>query len=311
MSAKHKDLASAVRKAVFVVGCLGINLIPSMAYAGAVTGGATLPEQIVQEVTALQNYAKNITTALSSVQNEINTLNSYMTELQNLATLPSREISKITTPIQQMEYNYNEIMGLKNEYQQLYGNLSNIQSTVEQQNLDILNSALSPENYLNTVETAQTNTAAQTRAQIQEAANSMQAVDKLAPEIESQSNEASAIDGNTSGQVEMAKELNTIEQQNQILLQDISSAQMAANQRRATHEAETEAVDSTTALAALSASNQEAVSDTKSAEEASSNAWNDGGSEESSFLSCINHGSSYITCACKETGSTTGSCANP
>ncbi|MDD2751189.1 hypothetical protein, partial [Acidithiobacillus sp.] len=234
-----------------------------------------------------------------SVQTQINTLNGYMTDLQNLATLPSREISKITTPIQQMEYNYDEVMGLKNEYEDLYGNLANIQQTVEQQNLDILNSSLTPEDYLNTVETAQTNTAAQTRATLQEAANSMRAVDKLAPEIEAQSHMASRIDGNTSGQMEMAKELNTIEQQNQILLQDINSAQMAASKRRATREVEYSTMNSTASLQALQKSNEEAVKNTKKEIKDSESTAKGFADAETTFMDCVANGETYLYCASK------------
>lgn len=298
MFKKRNVLAKSLRRALWAAGFVGINLIPGTANATSIIG-ATLPEQIVQEVTQLQTYAKDVTTALSSVQTQINTLNGYMTDLQNLATLPSREISKITTPIQQMEYNYEEVMGLKNEYEDLYGNLANIQQTVEQQNLDILNSSLTPEDYLNTVETAQTNTAAQTRATLQEAANSMRAVDKLAPEIEAQSHMASRIDGNTSGQMEMAKELNTIEQQNQILLQDINSAQMAASKRRATREVEYSTMNSTASLQALQKSNEEAVKNTKKEIKDSESTAKGFADAETTFMDCVANGETYLYCASK------------
>lgn len=293
MFKKRNVLAKSLRRALWAAGFVGINLIPGTANATSIIG-ATLPEQIVQEVTQLQTYAKDVTTALSSVQTQINTLNGYMTDLQNLATLPSREISKITTPIQQMEYNYEEVMGLKNEYEDLYGNLANIQQTVEQQNLDILNSSLTPENYLKTVETAQTNTAAQTRATLQEAANSMRAVDKLAPEIEAQSNEASAIDGNTSGQVEMAKELNTIEQQNQILLQDINSAQMARSHRLAVREDEEQVVEINHASSYQSDKNAENAASQGLA--AIPSEIKSGESEMKTYNSCLEDGGNFISC---------------
>jgi DNA repair exonuclease SbcCD ATPase subunit len=294
MFKKRNVLAKSVRVALWAMGFAGINLIPGFAVAGTLTGGATLPEQVVQEVTQLQTYAKDVTTALSSVQTEINTLNGYMTDLQNLATLPSREISKITTPIQQMEYNYDEVMGLKNEYEDLYGNLANIQQTVEQQNLDILNSSLTPEDYLNTVETAQTNTAAQTRATLQEAANSMRAVDKLAPEIEAQSHMASRIDGNTSGQMEMAKELNTIEQQNQILLQDINSAQMAASKRRALSENEEQVANVNSKISYKS--NLDAINSANNGLAAIPNEVQQGEAAMRTYNDCLENGGNFITC---------------
>lgn len=308
MSAMHNDLARAVQKTIWMAGFLGINLIPGMAMAGTLTGGATLPEQVVQEVTALQSYAKNVTTALSSVQNEINTLNSYMTQLQNLTTLPARELGKITTPIQQMEYNYQEIMGLKDEYQDLYGNLSDIQRTVEQQNLDILNSDLSPEDYLNTVETANTRIAKQSKLQIQQAANSMIASDKLVPEIEAQSKTDGSIASNIGGQEAVAKELNTVEQQNEILLQDIASAQMAKNKRLETHEMESEVVNNPVAMAALYKSNADAQKDLQTATSQASSAWKSYGKSVNTFNSCIDNGGTYLSCACQGNQSDTTDC---
>lgn len=238
MYAKRNALAKNIRTALMFCGASVILLSPGISSAGTFTGGATFPEQIVQEGTSLMSYAKEVTTALSSVQNEINTLNSYETDLQNLMSLPARELSKITTPIQQMEYNYQEAMNLENEYKSMYGSLSNIKSTVEQQNLDILNSSLSPRDYLNTVETAQTQTEKESREQIQQAAHSMQNVDKLAPIIQSQENADSGIDSNIGGQMAVSKELNTIEQQNQILLQDISSSEAAAASSKSLHQHE-------------------------------------------------------------------------
>ncbi|MGK9451703.1 hypothetical protein [Acidithiobacillus caldus] len=299
MYTKHSVLPNQNqhRKLPFLVGiAAGIIMIPLSVSAGTLTGGATLPEQIVQEATALQTYAKNVTTALASVQNEINTLNSYMTELQNLASLPARELSKLTMPIQQMEYNYDRAQELMSEYQSLYGNLSNIQQTVEQQNLDILNSSLSPEDYLNTVETAQTNTAAETRAQIASAARSMQAVDSLTPKIEEQSQAIPGISGNTAGQMQMASELNTIEQQNQLLLSAIDQAQLARSQRRSIRESEDQVADSRTDINALTQSAEEMK---KSAEimqknfDAEANA---ASAMQNSEASCIDRGGTYLTC---------------
>lgn len=299
MYTKHGALPKQIsnRRLPFLCSvAAGIIMIPLSASAGTLTGGATLPEQIVQEATALQSYAKNVTTALSSVQNEINTLNSYMTELHNLATLPARELSKITTPIQQMEYNYEEVQGLMSEYKSLYGNLSNIQQTVEQQNLDILNSSLSPEDYLNTVETAQSNTASETRAEIASAAKSMQAVDSLTPKIEEQSQAIPGISGNTQGEMQMASELNTIEQQNQLLLSAIDQAQLARNQRLATQESEEEVATSKTNIDSIKNSAKEMEKNAADMQQNFETNANSTAAMLKEEESCIDSGKTYLQC---------------
>ena len=275
-------------------GALAYFAAPASALAGTFTGGATFPEQIVHETTSLMSYAKEMTTAMASVQNEINTLNSYETDLQNLMSMPAQELSKITTPIQQMEYNYNEVMNLESEYRQMYGSLSNIKSTVEQQNLDILNSSLSPQNYLNTVESANTQVAAQTRAQIQQAAQSMQNVDRLTPQIEAQSQAIGKIDGNTSGQMEMANELNTIEQQNQILLQDISSSELAANNRRNLREEERSTINYNNS--AIYQSDVNAESAASQGLSAIPSQIKSGESSMKTYNQCLENGGNFVSC---------------
>lgn len=292
VSVKHQQRL----KGLVIAVLSGLFMVPAAANAGTFTGGATFPEQIVQEATSLEDYAKNVTTALSSVQNEINTLNGYMTDLQNLATLPAREIGKITMPIQQMEYNYEEVQGLMSEYKSMYGNLSNIQQTVEQQNADILNSSLSPEDYLNAVETSQSNSAAQARAAINSAANSMKAVNKLAPEIENQSSNIPYISGNTGGQMQIASELSTIEQQNQLLLSAINQAQlkhntMQSHELKFQHIAES-ATDMKSQIkdAKDLGSNSATMGKTYSTESSTAN------KNITNYANCIGNGGTYLTC---------------
>lgn len=203
---------------------LGINLIP--ADAGTITGGATLPEQMVQEFTSLQKYTESVTSALSDVQTKINTLNQYMTDLQNLASLPAQEISKVTMPYQQAMYDYQEATGLMNEYQSLYGNLNNIQNGMAQQNMYILNSALSPENYAAAVYQSNTAQAQANQAQIASIVASMKNVQQRIPVIQAQQAQMAGISGNVGGFQLLSAQLTTLEKQNQQMLAAIQQAQL-------------------------------------------------------------------------------------
>lgn len=203
---------------------LGINLIPDAAATAVI--GATFPQQVVQEMTALSQYSENVTSAMSDVQTKINTLNQYMTDLQNLATMPAQEISKITMPYQQAMYDYQEATGLMNEYQSLYGNLNNIQSGMAQQNLNILNSALSPENYAAAVYQSQSAEAQANQAQINSIVHSMQAVGKETPVIQAQQAQMAGISGNVGGFQLLSAQLTTLEKQNQQMLVAIQQAQL-------------------------------------------------------------------------------------
>lgn len=212
---------------------LGINLIPD-ADATAIIG-ATFPQQVVQEMTALEQYSQNVTSAMADVQTKINTLNQYMTDLQNLASMPAQEISKVTMPYQQAMYDYQQATGLMNEYQNLYGNLNNIQSGLAQQNMYILNSALSPENYAAAVYQSQSAQAQQNQAQINDMVHSMQALAPTWSAIQQQQAIAPGIGGNVQGFQELSAQMTTLEQQNQQMLADIQQAQLAKNMATATN----------------------------------------------------------------------------
>ena len=298
MCKKRSVSASTIRLSAGFSLILWVLLTNSPAMAGTLTGGATLPEQVVQEITGLQSYAQEATSAMSGVQTQMNTLNSYMVQLQNMMSLPAQEISQITMPAQQMLYNYNEAQGLMSEYQSMYGNLSNIQQTVTQQNMDILNSSLSPQDYLNTVETAQGNTAALTRAQLQSTANSMQAVDALGPQImaQSQAIHGGGYNGNTRSLEQLGSELNTIEQQNQYLLAALNQANLARTQRLSTHEAEDAAAASSAALAAQEQSNANAVTAFGNMANGSAASAGALGNGEQTFMQCVANGGTYATC---------------
>ena len=218
---------------VMALMLLGINLIP-IADATAIIG-ATFPQQVVQEMTALEQYSQNVTSAMADVQTKINTLNQYMTDLQNLASMPAQEISKVTMPYQQAMYDYQQATGLMNEYQNLYGNLNNIQSGLAQQNMYILNSALSPENYAAAVYQSQSAQAQQNQAQINDMVHSMQALAPTWSAIQQQQAIAPGIGGNVQGFQELSAQMTTLEQQNQQMLADIQQAQLAKNMATATN----------------------------------------------------------------------------
>ena len=223
-------------KVVTVITALtlfGINLIPA-ADATAIIG-ATFPQQVVQEMTALEQYSQNVTSAMADVQTKINTLNQYTTDLQNLASMPAQEISKVTMPYQQAMYDYQQATGLMNEYQSLYGNLNNIQSGLAQQNMYILNSALSPENYAAAVYQSQSAQAQQNQAQINDMVHSMQALAPTWSAIQQQQAIAPGIGGNVQGFQELSAQMTTLEQQNQQMLADIQQAQLAKNMATATN----------------------------------------------------------------------------
>lgn len=67
--------------------------VPAFA-GGAVTGGATLPEQIVQEGTAVQSVAKQVEEVTTQIEQ-------YENMVQNMATIPSQLMSQITSTLDQ------------------------------------------------------------------------------------------------------------------------------------------------------------------------------------------------------------------
>ena len=227
---------------------LGINLIPA-AGAGTFTGGATFPEQIVQEFTALEQYGKNVTAAEADLSTQMNTLNQYTADLQNLASMPSEGLSQITMPFQQAMYDYQQATGLMNEYRYMYGNLSNIQNGMAQQQMYMLNSALSPQDYAAAVYQEQGYQAQQNQAQIASIAASMQAVDQEGPLIQQQQAALPAISGNVAGFQQLSAQLTVLEQQNRLMLADIQQAQM---------QKENNGLDGNTQMAAVNNQNQAA-----------------------------------------------------
>lgn len=92
-------------KSRVIFAALWAVLVPAPALAGTVTGGATLPEQIVQEVTAIQ--AK-----VSGAERLVQQIQQYQNMVQNMVTLPQSMIGQIMQPIDQL-------YGLAQQAQQL------------------------------------------------------------------------------------------------------------------------------------------------------------------------------------------------
>lgn len=68
---------------------------PVVATAGTMTGGATFPEQIVQEVTAVQQYAKEA----SQLETEISM---YENQVTNMTQVPNQLWQQMTQPLTQL-----------------------------------------------------------------------------------------------------------------------------------------------------------------------------------------------------------------
>jgi P-type conjugative transfer protein TrbJ len=101
---KKKTLVSTIALLFTVSG-------PAFA-GGGLTGGATLPEQIVQEGTAVEQLAKQV----ESVETQIA---QYENMIQNMVTLPQSMIGQIVQPIDQL-------YGLVGQAESLSTNAQNI-----------------------------------------------------------------------------------------------------------------------------------------------------------------------------------------
>jgi P-type conjugative transfer protein TrbJ len=98
--------ARSVCVRLLVISGLGwVALASPLAFAGTMTGGATMPEQLVQEITAIQSHVTEAQTLVSNVQR-------YENMVQNMATLPQSMYNQITAPIAQL-------YGLAQQTQQL------------------------------------------------------------------------------------------------------------------------------------------------------------------------------------------------
>ena len=86
---KHKQTAFSILSAMALMAG------GPAAYAGTLTGGATFPEQIVQEGTSIEQLAR----AAEQVQNQLQML---LNEARNLQSLPTNFISQVTGELGQL-----------------------------------------------------------------------------------------------------------------------------------------------------------------------------------------------------------------
>lgn len=113
MVRKHKVVALSVITTLIIV--------PTTAFAGAVTGGATFPEQIVQEVTAVSQLAKQA----EEVETQIS---QYENMVQNMTQIPGQLLGKIEQP-------FDEMIQIEQQGQQLADQAQNIAQQAENLNV--------------------------------------------------------------------------------------------------------------------------------------------------------------------------------
>jgi P-type conjugative transfer protein TrbJ len=96
------------------------------ALAGTMTGGATMPEQIVQEVTAVQ-------TKVTEAQQLVQQVQQYENMVQNMVTLPQSMYNQITAPIAQLYGLAQQAQGLGMAGQNIASQFQNLNSTFNPQ----------------------------------------------------------------------------------------------------------------------------------------------------------------------------------
>jgi len=94
-----------------------LALLPASAFAGgAVTGGATLPEQIVQEGTAVQQLAKQAEEVSTQISMYANDIQRYENMVTNTLNMPAGMYAQIWNPlvgsIQKLTAIYNQAQAL-------------------------------------------------------------------------------------------------------------------------------------------------------------------------------------------------------
>lgn len=84
-----------LRKIILAVALAsGLSGMPVLASAGAVTGGATLPEQIVQELTAAESVEKQVTEVATQIRQ-------YANMIENMETIPQQLLGQIESTVDQ------------------------------------------------------------------------------------------------------------------------------------------------------------------------------------------------------------------
>ncbi len=107
-------------KLIFIIAMLSA---PNISFAGTMTGGATFPEQLIQEVTLIQSK-------VTQAQQLVNMIQRYENMIQNMVTLPQSMINKVLQPIEQL-------YGLAEQAQSIGTEGENISSEFQQLNVSV------------------------------------------------------------------------------------------------------------------------------------------------------------------------------
>ncbi len=121
-----KSMRQPARISIASAAAVLCSLSPGAARATGLVAGATFPEQIVQEITALQQYVTEAQQLVAQTQMEINSV-------KNLATMPLQSWSSIMGTVDQVIQLQGQIRGLSwaaqnsfNQVAQQYGDPSKV-----------------------------------------------------------------------------------------------------------------------------------------------------------------------------------------
>lgn len=78
-----------------IVLATALTGFPVLSCAGTMTGGATMPEQLVQEVTLIQSK-------VTQAEQLVNMIQRYENMIQNMVTLPQKMLDQVMQPIDQL-----------------------------------------------------------------------------------------------------------------------------------------------------------------------------------------------------------------
>ena len=118
-----------VRMIVFDVLWAALALSSPLAFAGAMTGGANLPEQIVQEVTLTQQLS-------SQAQSLVQQIDQYQNMVQNMATLPQSLMGQINGALDGLVNLTSQAQTLSMSGQNLSSQFAQLQTGQSQTNAD-------------------------------------------------------------------------------------------------------------------------------------------------------------------------------
>ena len=119
-----KRLILALALTAFAAGCES-----PLAFAGTLTGGATMPEQIVQEVTAVQ-------TQMSQAQSLVQEINQYQNMVQNMTQIPGSLMAQINGALDSLVNLTSQAQTLSMSGQNLSSQFAQMQTGQNQTNAD-------------------------------------------------------------------------------------------------------------------------------------------------------------------------------